>query len=436
LRYREISFDPKALSTDSLLLHGLLTGLLGLLLLLHPHRMGDLFRWCCFGLYLLSGVVGLLSFVFGRKTEVRRLRQLLMAMFWLWMAWFAYARPERQMAVVPLVLGVQAVLNGVLLFTTCYLQRKNNEWMEMHPFFMGMLSLMLGGLLVIWPVHLIDAGFALAGVYCLMASAIQLRDFVEESRPSVRIKRPFRRVRSTGTPGLMASLLRPMRAWKKVEKIWDTLVEREQQEPEDDTPDPDPDFEIFVHATEKGLGTVGHVDICFEGRVMTYGPYDVSSHKMLGLICNGVLAVVEGRERYLEFCTNYSHKTIFCYGLRLTGEQRLRVRRQIEELMQGVHPWASPWQRRPDKKHSDYASVLQRELGAALYQFHEGEFQTYFMGGTNCAVLADRIIGSLGTDVLTLSGIVTPGAYYSYLEREYRKKNGIVVSKHVAKAVG
>ena len=58
-----------------------------------------------------------------------------------------------------------------------------------------------------------------------------------------------------------------------------------------------------------------------------------------------------------------------------------------------------PYRRDPTKPHTDYASVLQRELDAQLYQFVKGEFQTYFMGSTNCAMLADRIIGSLGTDI-------------------------------------
>ena len=293
------------------------------------------------------------------------------------------------------------------------------------------LSALLGLLLVIWPVALTDAAFVMSGIYCLMSAATQLADYIEERRPGLRPKRPWRRVRVSAPPAFFA--LAPKRAQEKINKIWERLAQDPPEE--DDGGESAPDFEIFIHATEKGLGTIGHVDICFEDVVRTYGPYDFSSHKWGGLICNGVLAVITGRERYLEFCTNYSKKTIFCYGLRLTQEQKEQVQNKIAELMLQVRVWHSPYRREPGKPHDDYASILQKVLDAQLYQFVEGEFQTYFMGSTNCAMLADRIIGSLGTDILSPGGLVTPGAYYSYLEREYRKKQGLVVSKRVCRAV-
>ena len=431
MHYQEFQLDAKALSADSLLLHAIFTGLLGALLLVRPHLMSSLFRWSALWLFALSGAAGLLAFFFGRKREVRNIRQILMALISLYLAWFAYSRPAQLAALLPLALGANALLSGLLHFVTCYLQKRNNEWVGLHTFFMGLLSALLGLLLVIWPVALTDAAFVMSGSYCLMSAATQLADYIEERRPGLRPKRPWRRVRVSAPPAFFA--LAPKRAQEKINKIWERLAQDPPEE--DDGGESAPDFEIFIHATEKGLGTIGHVDICFEDVVRTYGPYDFSSHKWGGLICNGVLAVITGRERYLEFCTNYSKKTIFCYGLRLTQEQKEQVQNKIAELMLQVRVWHSPYRREPGKPHDDYASILQKVLDAQLYQFVEGEFQTYFMGSTNCAMLADRIIGSLGTDILSPGGLVTPGAYYSYLEREYRKKQGLVVSKRVCRAV-
>ena len=431
MQYQEYQLDAKALSADSLLLHSLLTGLLGALLLLRPHLMSNLFRWSAFWLFLLSGAAGLLAFFFGRKQEVRNIRQLLMAFISLYLAWFAYRHPAQMSALLPLAMGANALLSGFLHFVTCYLQRKNNEWVGLNTFFMGLLSALLGMLLVIWPVAMIDTALVLSGLYCLMSAATQFTDYLEERRPGSKPGRVWRRDRVDAPPALFA--LVPKRAQEKINRIWDRLSE-DASEADEDGGESAPDFEIFIHATEKGLGTVGHVDICFEDVVRTYGPYDFDSHRWGGLICNGVLAVISGRDRYLNFCTNYSKKTIFCYGLRLTGEQKEQVRKKIDQLMLQVRVWHSPYRRDPTKPHTDYASVLQRELDAQLYQFVKGEFQTYFMGSTNCAMLADRIIGSLGTDILSPGGLVTPGAYYSYLEREYRKKSGLVVSKRVCRA--
>ena len=50
---------------------------------------------------------------------------------------------------------------------------------------------------------------------------------------------------------------------------------------------------------------------------------------------------------------------------------------------------------------------------------------------TNCVLLADSILSKAGTDIINTAGIISPGAYYDYLQKEYTLKNGIVVSRDV-----
>ena len=49
-------------------------------------------------------------------------------------------------------------------------------------------------------------------------------------------------------------------------------------------------------------------------------------------------------------------------------------------------------------------------------------------------MLADSIIGKSGSDLLKMSGIITPGTYYEYLNREFRKKNSMVISRTIYNA--
>ena len=49
-------------------------------------------------------------------------------------------------------------------------------------------------------------------------------------------------------------------------------------------------------------------------------------------------------------------------------------------------------------------------------------------------MLADSIIGKSGTDILKINGIITPGTYYEYLNREFQKKNSMVISKNIYNA--
>ena len=101
--------------------------------------------------------------------------------------------------------------------------------------------------------------------------------------------------------------------------------------------------------------------------------------------------------------------------------------------MRDVDPWLSPIERDPQGKHDDYASSFVKNLDAKLYKFRSGGFRTYFAASTNCALLADKVVGIVGTDIISLNGILTPGAYYSYLDREFRRKNSIVITKTLYK---
>ena len=44
-------------------------------------------------------------------------------------------------------------------------------------------------------------------------------------------------------------------------------------------------------------------------------------------------------------------------------------------------------------------------------------------------LLADSIIGRLGTDVLSMRELITPGTYLDYLDKEYHKKGSMVITR-------
>lgn len=60
-----------------------------------------------------------------------------------------------------------------------------------------------------------------------------------------------------------------------------------------------------------------------------------------------------------------------------------------------------------------------------------GKFKTYFVLNTNCVLLADTILGTSGIDILKVSGLIAPGTYYEYFEREFKRKRSKVVSKKI-----
>ena len=55
----------------------------------------------------------------------------------------------------------------------------------------------------------------------------------------------------------------------------------------------------------------------------------------------------------------------------------------------------------------------------------------YFLLSTNCVKLVDEIVGITGSDLLKINGVITPGAYYAFLEKELKKENSNVISKQI-----
>jgi len=65
--------------------------------------------------------------------------------------------------------------------------------------------------------------------------------------------------------------------------------------------DTESDIEIFIHMADTLYGQVGHVDLCFDNYVLSYGNYDESSYRLNGMLGDGVIEVID-RNKYIRFC--------------------------------------------------------------------------------------------------------------------------------------
>lgn len=198
-----------------------------------------------------------------------------------------------------------------------------------------------------------------------------------------------------------------------------------------------PDLEIFIHVTENGFGSVGHMDLYFDGELISYGNYDESSYHFFDSMGDGVLVTAD-KDKYIPFCIEHNQKTLFGFGLKLTEEQILGIRQKVNELKQTCHPWKSELQLAEEQQlpidlaaYPDYASCLYHATDCNLFKFEKGRFKSYFVLTTNCVLLADNLIGPSGIDLLTINGILTPGTYLNFLRREFKREDSNVISYHI-----
>ena len=275
----------------------------------------------------------------------------------------------------------------------------------------------------------------ISGVYCILFGSEMLSDAVTLLVPQ-RVKNDLKR-HIRFSPPVFVSTFIPLGTLRYINEyisLNDRVPVLSSEERGDGEP---PDIEIMVHVSNNGSGKVGHLDLFFDGKVISYGNHDWSSHRLFSVFGDGVLFTAE-KETYLDFSVNHDRQIIFSYGLRLSPEQLEAVRSEVADMRARTYPWKPPYQVACEEKGTenvrlsdfhDYCSALWNGTHADFYKFSSGKFRTYSILSTNCVLLTDSILGKAGTDIVCIGGIASPGVYYDYLERLYMTQKTMVISK-------
>lgn len=334
--------------------------------------------------------------------------------------------------ILALVIGIYQIFHASINLVTYVLYRKNKIRPRFRFLLDGLVLVFLGGTSLLSSTgNSVFQLFVLEAYFCLYGLS-NIRDgfLFEKEIGKNHLKR---RVRMS-LPIALAALI-PARTLAKINKFM-----QENSDEEEDIhlgimkSGKTAELEIFVHTAETSLfSAIGHVDICYQGRVISYGNYDPSSETLFGMVGDGVLYFCD-RDKYIDLCKRESKKTLFAYGIDLTPEMEKAVQKKLAELKQLTIPWepsADKIKMEDGKEDYIYAYKIKHETEGELYKFNKSKFKSYFVLSTNCVLLADTIVGQAGTDILSPKGFIAPGTYQAYLDREFEKPNSLVVSKHV-----
>ena len=334
--------------------------------------------------------------------------------------------------ILALVIGVYQIFHATINLVTYVLYRKNKIRPRFRLLLDGLVLVFLGGTSLLSSTGNSVFQLFVLGAYFFLYGVSNIRDgfLFEEEIGKNHLKR---RVRMS-LPIVLAALI-PASTLAKINKFMqENADEREDIHLGMVKSGKTAELEIFVHTAETSLfSAIGHVDICYQGRVISYGNYDPSSETLFGMVGDGVLYFCD-RDKYIDLCKRESQKTLFGYGIDLTPEMEKAVQKKLAELKQLTIPWepsADKIMTGDGKEDYTYAYKIRHETDGELYKFIKSKFKSYFVLSTNCVLLADTIVGQAGTDILSPKGFIAPGTYQAYLNREFEKPNSIVVSKHV-----
>ena len=420
------------LTGKKLLAQGFLFVLLGLILMVTGTWLPVTVIRLVLFLAWIATVVDLLLRVFKKSQSTDTLGVALVKLLVLGYLLGSNLATDIPIYVLALVIGVYQIFRATINLVTYVLYRKNNIRPRFRLLLDGILLVFLGGASLLSSTGNSVFQLFVLGAYFFLYGLSNIRDgfLFEEEIGKNHLKR---RVRMS-LPIVLAALI-PARTLAKINKFMqENADEREDIHLGMVKSGKTAELEIFIHTAETSLfSAIGHVDICYQGRVISYGNYDPSSETLFGMVGDGVLYFCD-RDKYIDLCKRESQKTLFGYGIDLTPEMEKAVQKKLAELKQLTIPWepsADKIMTGDGKEDYTYAYKIRHETDGELYKFIKSKFKSYFVLSTNCVLLADTIVGQAGTDILSPKGFIAPGTYQAYLNREFEKPNSIVVSKHV-----
>lgn len=391
----------------------------------------------------LAGIGGLFIIINGlhrllKGMFTKRKTRLLSCIINLFIGLFTFLFPFTSIALLTIIFSLYLMLNGIIKLIDC-IHSVNNGTEDFSTDFIAFLFFFVFAILMLTGAFQ-SAGWlsAIVGVYCILYGITELKDFAREILPR-RAKNILRRRVRFSLP-LAVSTFSPLAVLKTYSKRLDSReidVDALLKEEKAFDDDKRANIHVLIHVSMDGVGMVGHCDIAYKNKVMSYGNYDASSERLFGAVGDGVMFIAD-YDKYISYGISADKQMIIDFGLLLSDKQIRRVRREMARIKKTTYRWRCPFEKATYEGRkaelsdfSDYCSKLWHGTRARFYKFRSGKWKSYFVMSTNCVLLADSILSKAGTDIINTAGIISPGAYYDYLQKEYTLKNGIVVSRDV-----
>lgn len=412
----------KYMSRIALLTNAVIFIGVGITLIVLPTTSAGIFH---FVVSLLISLLGLISFAFNIIKPKKKIN-ILISISTFAIGLFFFSKPNSFLILFPIIFGFYMLINGIIKLLT-YIIYKEQKLKGYHPTLLASITDFIFSFIMITnPSENIKGLTIILGVYLILFGVTYFYDFLKDLFP--KFFSPSRR-RFRITLPIFVSALIPYSVYTKINNALDKYITPVRISNKNTSGKID--LEIFIHVQGSSVGRVGHADLCFEGNVYSYGCYDEASKRLLETLGDGTFFTIKGKSKYLKFCTSHSKKTIFAFGITLSEKQKEKIRQELNKVKEYAYRWKCEQELDNSKEHKDYASILYRHTNAKFYKFSKGKWKTYFLFSTNCVKLVDKVLGATGSDLLKINGIITPGAYYNYLNKEFKRTNSNVISKKI-----
>ena len=392
-------------------------------------------NWLYFTLIIgmiVVAILRVLNFCLNFHKVERRFGQFLDVMMWFLVIILALANSELFYFLFPRLIGSWILLHALVKTITITIKIKDHLPGWLHSFIFLIGDIFMASVLLWMPDHFPVLVNVVIGCYFLIYGNNILLNFIREVIPASRKEQWDHRFQ-LALPPFLAAWIPPTLLLTILNKDKEDQARADFEMIKKDIP---VDLEVFVHMALKGPAMLGHIDLAYRGFLFSYGCYDPHERRWLGTMGDGVLLVAP-KEEYIYNCLKNENKVLVCFGIVLNGDQKQAFDHRLLEIFDDLVDFHSDEELAQAKKPtkgdgSDYLSRVTRNVpDAHFYKYRRGRFKTFFVLSSNCVFFIRHLLGSIGLNLLEMSGIVSPGSYFDFLNKQFKSNKSFVISRRI-----
>jgi uncharacterized membrane protein HdeD (DUF308 family) len=402
---------------SSVLLSGILILILGILLFMKMDLVSSILVLFNRIVLLILCFIQLVLFFVESSTE-KKPQHLWNTGFLLIVNVLLWRIPEMQVAMIPFVYGCWAMISAISKAMIYYVYRMDDVRPRIWPLIDAIISTGFAFVLLFDPVPSMLRLLYVAGGYLLYIGIFQTFSGIHLVSYGVLGKK-INRLYRLPLPNFIA-MLYPQRVLTQLKNLGvDTKTDFVPLKPNQ--------LEILFHMKGNRSDNLGHVDMIYNNKVYSYGAHDPDNRHWNNSIGDGVL-ILSDPQPYLDFCITKENKRMIGFVYEMDEKQQSEFEKRMKALMIRTEDWIPVFSHRSPLP---YVQRLSDATKADFYKFKQGYLKHYFAFGTNCVELVDHFMKDKNIGLFRLNGIITPGAYFNFLNAAYQLNTDQITQRRI-----
>lgn len=333
---------------------------------------------------------------------------------------------------LPVTFGLYFLAITIIHIVNYYIHQKNKIKGRLGILILIIINFITSLLLIVNPHPKAKYVVTIIGVYLIIIGLKTLSDFLLEVIP----KRIFNKLKMNikiQLPEIITAFI----PQKLISVINEALeIEGNTLKYNYNKQKTNSDLQIILHLAKSGTASMGHIEIAFNNFIYSYGNYDMHSRSLFQAVGDGVILIVD-KNKYIEYCVKKRGRYLIEFGLKLTDKEKEIIEKNIDDLINNntidyySDAELAKLGKIEEKEFTDMSSEIYMYANGKYKKIIKGRYKKFFVLNNNCAMMVNKILKNIGKDVMAINGILTPGAYYEYLNNQFIRKNTNVITRKI-----